>query len=227
MKKTAWIGLTISGAVILAGLAPKSAWAVRSRTCLNELHDPAHPIKKHIVVISGTDRAGSNTLKISKHTAEQLKTLDVEVDVIDLRELPAEVRSPDVYDHVPESFNPYMKKLQDADGVIVVTPEYNGSFPGILKTFIDVVSLKDRGVLTEMPIQFMGVAAGQFAGSRSIDQLSTIFRYCEANVYNKQALFPHVDALIKDREGGGIDIIDEATKKHFEGAINGFVDHIP
>jgi len=177
---------------------------------------------KTITVISGTNRIGSNTLKVAKIAEARLKANGVKVQVIDLALLPAGLFIPEHYGNAPASFAPFQEKILKTDGILVVTPEYNGSFPGVLKYFIDLLKFPES--LHKMPTAFLGLSAGQFGAVRSIEQLVEIFMYCEANIFGRRCLLPAVATKLA---ADGTYITDDFARTKFEGLIDGFIDFIP
>ncbi len=93
-----------------------------------------------ITVISGTNRPGSNTRKVAEIVRDLLRRGGEATTLIDLSDLPPELFTDSSYSSKPESFTPFQDAVLDADGILTVVPEYNGSFPGILKYFIDRAS---------------------------------------------------------------------------------------
>ena len=92
-----------------------------------------------ITVISGTNRPGSNTRKIAVLIQEMLQEAGEEVTLLDLAELPPEIFADSSYASKPGSFAAFQDQILETDGVLTVVPEYNGSFPGVLKYFIDML----------------------------------------------------------------------------------------
>src|SRR4030095_15471599 len=92
-----------------------------------------------ILIISGTNRPDSNTLKVARRVEGIYETLGVEFQVLDLAELPPEIFSPTSHAAKPASFKRVSDAILASDGVVIVTPEYNGGIPGILKYFIDML----------------------------------------------------------------------------------------
>jgi NAD(P)H-dependent FMN reductase len=80
-----------------------------------------------ITLIVGTNRPDSNTRKIAREIEGIYTGLQVPLGVLDLAHLPAEVFSPTSYAEKPPSFRPFADAVLQADGLVVVTPEYNGS----------------------------------------------------------------------------------------------------
>lgn len=133
-----------------------------------------------ITVISGTNRKGSNSLKIAKQLAGFYRELEAEAQVLDLQELPPEALDPGAYWEKPESVKPFIQQVMDSDGLVLVVPEYNGSFPGVLKLFIDLLPFPEA--FDQRPACYIGISAGQFSGLRPVEQLQQVFGY--RNAYN-------------------------------------------
>lgn len=89
-----------------------------------------------IVIISGTNRPGSNTRKVTARVESSYKALGVKTQVLDLAELPPEIFAPTSYAEKPAGFKKFTDAILAADGVVIVTPEYNGGVPGVLKYFL-------------------------------------------------------------------------------------------
>jgi NAD(P)H-dependent FMN reductase len=73
------------------------------------------------------------------------------------------------------------ERVVKSAGLHVVTPEYNGSFPGVLKYFIDMLKFPES--FERKPVAFIGLAAGIFGALRPVEQLQGIFGYRNAHVY--------------------------------------------
>jgi chromate reductase, NAD(P)H dehydrogenase (quinone) len=84
-----------------------------------------------ISLIVGTNRPDSNTRKVAAQIEEFYAELKVPLRVLDLAQLPPEIFSPQSYAEKPEAFQPFTDAVLQATGLHVVTPEYNGSIPGV------------------------------------------------------------------------------------------------
>jgi NAD(P)H-dependent FMN reductase len=92
-----------------------------------------------IVIISGTNRPGSNTRKVTAHVEAIYKALGVQTQLLDLAEMPPEIFAPSSYAEKPAAFTKFTDAILTSDGLVIVPPEYNGSVPGVLKYFIDML----------------------------------------------------------------------------------------
>ena len=93
-----------------------------------------------ITIISATNRPGSSTLKLARYYQKKILEKDAEAGLLSLSQLPANIIETDLYG----KRSPEFQKIQDivtaTDKFLFIIPEYNGSFPGILKVFIDACS---------------------------------------------------------------------------------------
>jgi chromate reductase, NAD(P)H dehydrogenase (quinone) len=138
---------------------------------------PDHPI----LILSGTNRPASNTLKVAKLILSQYRQHNLSAELYDLTDLPPTVFLPSVYAAKPPEFQAIQNQILTAAGLHVVTPEYNGSFPGILKYFIDLLRFPQS--FERKPVAFVGISNGAFGGLRPVEQLQMVFGYRNAHVY--------------------------------------------
>lgn len=143
-----------------------------------------------ITLISGTNRPGSNTRKVTTVIAAIYADLVIPHQVLDLQDLPAELFTPAAYAAKPAAFAPFSQAVIGASGLVIVTPEYNGSFPGVLKLFIDHLQFPES--LDQKPVCFVGLAAGAWGALRSVEQLQAIASYCNAHVFPKRVFLPGI-----------------------------------
>lgn len=151
-----------------------------------------------IVIISGTNRPGSNTRKVAANIESIYSALGVPTQMLDLAELPPEIFSPAAYAAKPAAFSRFTDAILAADGLVIVTPEYNGSVPGILKYFIDMLPFPES--FEHRPVCFVGLAAGIWGALRPVEQLQAIFGYRNAYVFPERVFMPGINKLLD--EGG-------------------------
>ena len=173
-----------------------------------------------LTLIVGTNRPGSNTRKVARQVEEIYTALEVPLSVLDLAELPAEIFSPTSYAEKPATFRPFADEILDSSGLIVVTPEYNGSVPGVLKYFIDMLKFPES--FEDRPVCFVGLGAGMWGALRPVEQLQAIFGYRNAFVYPRRVFLPHINDLL---EADGRLNDPELIERLREQAI-GFIDFV-
>lgn len=154
-----------------------------------------------ITVISGTNRQGNNSIRIARHTAGVYGQLGETVELLDLRNLPAAAFTPETFGEKPgELVTGFTDKVLQADGLVVVVPEYNGSYPGVLKHFIDLLPFPES--FNCRPVAFIGLAAGYYGALRAVEQLQMVFAYRNAYLFNRRVFIPGVHKVLS--ESGGL-----------------------
>ena len=176
-----------------------------------------------ITVIIGTNRPSSNTSKVAKQIEQIYAELKVPHSVLDLAKLPPEIFAPSSYAEKPKSFLTFTETVLASDGLHVVTPEYNGSVPGVLKYFIDMLKFPES--FENRPVCFTGLSAGIWGALRPVEQLQAIFGYRNAYLFPSRVFLPQIHGLldeagkIKDPELVG------RLKKQAEGFVE-FVEKV-
>ena len=120
-------------------------------------------------VILGTPRQGRKSDHVARFVVSRLETMpDVETELIDLRTLtfPTSDEGEAIKDPV---FSAAMTRM---DGLVIVVPEYNHGYPGMLKHALDT-NLKEY---IHKPVGLCGVSAGPWGGTRAIENLLPVLR---------------------------------------------------
>ena len=126
-----------------------------------------------LLVISGTNRRNANTLRVATYIQQQYAELPgVEASLLDLSTLPPTLLHPDAYSTKPPEFEAFANAVLASDGLVVVTPEYNGGMPGALKLFIDMLPFPES--FEYRPVCFVGVSAGRWGALRPVEQLQAV-----------------------------------------------------
>jgi chromate reductase len=149
-----------------------------------------------ITLIVGTNRPGSNTRKVAAQLEEIYAELKVPLNVLDMAKLPPEIFSPTSYAEKPKSFQPFADAVLQSTGLHIVTPEYNGSVPGVLKYFIDMLKFPES--FEHKPVCFTGLAAGIWGALRPVEQLQAIFGYRNAHIFPTRVFMPQIYNLLDD-----------------------------
>lgn len=171
-----------------------------------------------IVVLSGTNRPEANTRHIAQRCARIVRAEGEEATLLDLGELPSALFSPDAYADKPPEFVDWQQAVLDAAGILVVVPEYNGSFPGALKYFIDMLRFPES--LYEKPCGFVGLASGRFGGLRAVEQLEMVFQYRHAHLYGRRCFLAGIHQHL-DADGA---LVDPALETRLRDTVTGFVE---
>jgi NAD(P)H-dependent FMN reductase len=173
-----------------------------------------------LTLISGTNRPGSNTRRVTKIVERIYTEEKVEFEVLDLAHLPSEIFSPLSYAEKPKSFEPFSQMILNSKGLVIVTPEYNGSVPGILKYFIDMLKFPES--FEFRPVCFVGLGAGMWGALRPVEQLELIFGYRNAFIYPERVFMPHINSLL-DANG---EFKDQEIPNRLRAQARGFIDFV-
>ncbi len=176
-----------------------------------------------IVIISGTNRPGSNTRKVAAQIEAHYHSLGVKAVLLDLAQLPPEIFSSTSYAEKPVAFKKFSDTILAAEGLVVVTPEYNGSFPGILKYFIDMLPFPES--FEARPVCFVGLAAGVWGALRPVEQLQAIFGYRNAHVFPERVFMPGIGKLLDESGAFSNPDMEKRLAKQAAGFV-GFVEKL-
>ncbi|NBC03894.1 MAG: NADPH-dependent oxidoreductase [Bacteroidetes bacterium] len=184
--------------------------------------------KEMITLVSGTNRKGSNTRIFVKAMCDLMAhETKNEVKTLDLCELQGVELNNDMF--TPERQNPIIRDLQNefilpASKFVFVIPEYNGSYPGILKYFIDACSVReyDNNFLNKRAF-LIGVSTGRAGNLRGLDQLTSVLNYLQTHVHPVRLPVSRVTEVF-DRQGPKI--VDEELLALFEKHLYPFVNQI-
>jgi NAD(P)H-dependent FMN reductase len=154
--------------------------------------------KLFIPVILGTTRQGRMSAHPAELIAQELaKQAGVETELIDIAKLPLAT------DNAGESLKhaPFAAKMDKADALVVVAPEYNHGYPGLLKHVLDTC-LKEY---IHKAVGIAGVSAGPFGGVRVIQNLLPVMRelglvtiFWDVNFSSVQNVFSADGKLLDD-----------------------------
>jgi chromate reductase len=171
-----------------------------------------------IAIIVGTNRPGSNSAKVAAHVADIYTALDQPPQIIDLHRLPPEIFSPSSYAEKPASFAPFQEPISKADGVVIVTPEYNGSVPGVFKYFLDMLKFPES--FAGMPVAFVGLSAGIWGALRPVEQIEDILIYRHALIYPERVhiakINDHLDAAGRVKTAEHVERMEKQAKGFIE-----------
>lgn len=133
-----------------------------------------------ITIISGTNRPSSNTLKIAKYYQNQLAEKGLKTELLNLQDLPATLIATDLYGKRSEAFEKIQQLITQTSKFLFIIPEYNGSFPGVLKTFIDACAFPES--FYDKKACLVGVSSGKYGNIRGIEHFNGVCAYLHLNV---------------------------------------------
>lgn len=123
----------------------------------------------HFALISASVRTGRKSHRVALHLQSTLLESDNTVDLLDLQalDLPLFHERLKFMTEPPAVLTDLSERIRKADGVIIVTPEYNGSFPASLKNLIDVFNEEWKG----KPVGLCACSGGAFGGAQVMVEL--------------------------------------------------------
>ncbi|MBV9250153.1 MAG: NAD(P)H-dependent oxidoreductase [Acetobacteraceae bacterium] len=136
-----------------------------------------------ILGIAGSLRKGSFN-RASLRTAVELAPSGMTIDVFDISSIP--LYNEDVRQQgFPPVVEDLRARIKSADGLLLVTPEYNYSIPGVLKNAIDWASRPPEQPFDGKPIGLMGASAGLMGTGRAQYHLRQCFVFLNGLVMNR------------------------------------------
>lgn len=172
----------------------------------------------NIAIIVGSIRNNSYNKMVAKHI---VKTFGDEVNFkcVDIESLP--FFNEDIENENIESVEIARKIIRESDGVIIITPEYNGAIPGVLKNALDWFSRKDY-VLMKKKYLAMGASIGIFGTSKAQSQIVQLLdtgAYQMQRIPNSNVTISNISEHI-DEDG---QITDERQLKKIDNAVENFI----
>jgi len=146
--------------------------------------------KLNLPVLLGTNRK----MRQSSHAAKWLvgemeKRTDIETRLFDSVDfaLPRDDYGTELKDQFPE----WREAIERADGLVIVSPEYNHGYPGILKSILDIL-LKEY---IHKSVALVGVSSGPWGGTRVIEAMVPMVRELGLAVTFRDLNFPKIHKI--------------------------------
>lgn len=137
---------------------------------------------KKIGIVVGTNRMNSLSKAIANYYKDVLIAAGVEAHLIDLSQLPKDFAFSALYQYAGKNhvFNEFQLQIDAIEKFVFIVPEYNGSFPGVLKTFFDGLRYPDT--FNSKKVALLGISAGVLGNAVGLGHLNDILSYMGANV---------------------------------------------
>jgi NAD(P)H-dependent FMN reductase len=172
-----------------------------------------------ILAFAGSLREGSLNKKVVHVAADGARAAGAEVTVIDLRDFDMPIYNADIHqrDGFPEKATEFQQLLIDHDGILICSPEYNGSLPGGMKNAIDWASrLREPGQKMYAAFEnkiagIMTASPGSFGGLRALNHLRGIL-----TIMTVKVLPLEIAVTFAHQKFEGDTMTDEKTKAVLE-----------
>jgi NAD(P)H-dependent FMN reductase len=175
-----------------------------------------------ILAFSGSTRTDSCNKKLLANAAETARQLGAKVTVIDLRDYPIPFYDGDLEKNsgMPENAKKIRNMMLASDGVIIASPEYNGSLSAVLKNVIDWLSRSEQGegsreAFLGKKFAIMSCSPGSGGGAGGLIHLEAILKRIGGNVVLKKISIP--DGYNAFNAAG--ELQSEASKKELKQEI--------
>ncbi|WP_200974353.1 NADPH-dependent FMN reductase [Echinicola sp. 20G] len=135
-----------------------------------------------IKIIVGTNRKNAVSKTIAQLYQDILTEMGAQSELIDLRELPNDFVFTALYENngQNEVYNELHDRIKTGNKFVFIVPEYNGSFPGILKSFIDGMTYPNT--FRNKKCAVVGISSGIGGGGIALSHLTDIFHYLGMHV---------------------------------------------
>jgi len=135
-----------------------------------------------IKIIVGTNRKNAISKKIAVVYQGVLEQHGAKAEIINLTELPDDFVFTALYEHngKNKAYNAIHDKIKSGNKFVFIVPEYNGSFPGILKSFIDGMTYPNS--FNSKKCALVGISSGIGGGGIALSHLTDIFNYLGMHV---------------------------------------------
>ncbi|HTY90120.1 MAG TPA: NAD(P)H-dependent oxidoreductase [Methanocella sp.] len=147
--------------------------------------------KIKVLGFAGSLRKGSYN-KALLRTAREESPEDMELEVFDIEGIPP--YNQDLDNDMPARVKEFKQKIKAADAILIATPEYNYSVPGVLKNAIDWASRPPGdNSWDDKPVAVMSASIGMIAGARAQYHLRQTFVYVNMHALNRpEVMVPFV-----------------------------------
>ncbi len=151
-----------------------------------------------ITIVVGTNRKKAVSRKIAEIYQQLLENKHVESQLLDLSELPNDFIDTALYENTGKnaSFNQFKELIESTEKFVFIVPEYNGSFPGVLKAFID--GLEYPSVMTNKKGALVGVSAGMQGGAIALSHMTDVLNYLGVHVLALKPKLANIYHHLKD-----------------------------
>ncbi|HET6183809.1 MAG TPA: NADPH-dependent FMN reductase [Acetobacteraceae bacterium] len=152
-----------------------------------------------VLAVSGSLRRGSFNTSVVR-AAQELAPASMKIERYDIADIPLyneDVRA----QGFPAPVEDFRRKIKEADGLLISTPEYNYGIAGVLKNAIDWASRPPEQPFDGKPIAIMGASGGALGTARAQYQLRQCFIFLNGHVLNRPEVFIGAAQTKFDAEG--------------------------
>jgi chromate reductase len=174
-------------------------------------------IMDDLAILSCTNRPNSNTLKVAEIYRGLLSERGVQTMMLDFCDLPREIAFSETFGNRSAAFDRIVQRfVVPCTKFIFIVPEYNGSFPGILKVFLDSTHPNEWH---DKDACLVGISDGRAGNLRGLEHLTGILNYLKVHVYHDK-LPISVISKVMDQSGA---LVSKAQQSACAAQVDGFL----
>tara|TARA_R110002050_G_scaffold83381_4_gene178202 strand:- start:2324 stop:2845 length:522 start_codon:yes stop_codon:yes gene_type:complete len=171
-----------------------------------------------ITVICATHRPQNLTQKVVSQYATILSDLGQKVQIFNMSELPEGFVFNDSFGSRTAATQKIIdQKIIPAERLVIVAPEYNGSFPGVFKAFLDGVK---PHIWKGKKAALVGVASGRAGNLRGLGHLTDVLHHLRVEVFSLQVPLSKIEGLLNDEK----ELDDEMTLELLKAQAREFLE---
>jgi len=170
-----------------------------------------------VTIIASTNRPGSSTLQVAQYYQKQLAAKGMETNLLSLAQLPPNLIETDLYGKRSSAFAQIQEIITNTDKFLFVIPEYNGSYPGVLKVFMDACSFPES--FYDKKAALVGLSSGKYGNIRGIDHFTGVCHYLNLHV---MPLKIHIASIRKEMDTNG-NLTAEDTLRYTNEQMDKFI----
>lgn len=150
-----------------------------------------------ITIIAATNRPCSSTLKVATYYRQLMEKAGEKTRLFSLEKVPVDIAFNEVFGKRSAAFQGILNEyIAPSQKFVFVVPEYNGSFPGILKTFLDAIH---PDLLRGKKVALLGVSSGRAGNLRGMEHLTGILNYLGIFVHPNRLPVSSVLTLLDEK----------------------------
>ncbi len=178
----------------------------------------------NLLIFAGSLRVDSCNKKFAREALRLAKEIGVDGEFVDLKDYPMPVYDADIeaVSGIPEATARLGKKIASADALLISTPEYNGSIPGVLKNVVDWLSREKPVSLTGKHLLLLAASPGALGGIRSLWHSRQPFEVLGVHVFPGMMGLPNAYNAF-DEQGR---LKEDKTLQNLRKTLDQFIKHV-
>lgn len=164
-------------------------------------------------IILGTARRGRQSEKVARFVLRKTLASGIKSEIIDVRDY--RIKATDNTEQIPQA-KKLAQKINKADALIIISPEYNASYPGELKMMLDMLYSQYYG----KPVGICGVSAVNFGGAKMISKLNSLCLALRMIPLSTPLYFPKVQEIFNKKGEPKDNSYHKRVEKFLEELIN-------